>query len=314
MSILPNSTPLPHIIIREWMPLLKDIELRILLVVADQTLGWIEDRESGRRKEKDWISHYQMRSKIKKRAGKPAGSKSVSQAISKLVDEYGIIEALNESGDMLDSSEKRMKNGGKIFYRLNLKKQATLFDDPRQKEQGVPSSKTTLVKRTTYKRNSTYKRNDIFVDEKSPTPETPKKPSKHKLFVDFWFDQVKRTRGMEPIITKADAANLKRVIDLGIEIDILEQCSIFFLADVGFRTFSPTISTFTSSGILNGLMNRVRNDPDFWKKMDRYTGTYLQTPPAKPRAPLVIGDDEERTNGLKRISFALESLTKAFTK
>jgi hypothetical protein len=46
------------------MPLLGDVELRVLLVVADQTLGWIEDPETKRCKEKDWISQSQLMKKI----------------------------------------------------------------------------------------------------------------------------------------------------------------------------------------------------------------------------------------------------------
>lgn len=126
--IIPNSTQIPHLIIREWMPLLKDIELRVLLIVTDQTLGWIEDKETGRRKEKDWISHYQLRTKVKRRGGKPCGSRSISRALVTLVDNLRIIEALDEQGQLLDSPYLRMKNGGKIFYRLSLRApQATLF-------------------------------------------------------------------------------------------------------------------------------------------------------------------------------------------
>ena len=44
-SIIPNTTQIPHLIIRKWMPLLSDVELRILLVVADQTLGWIVTKQ-----------------------------------------------------------------------------------------------------------------------------------------------------------------------------------------------------------------------------------------------------------------------------
>lgn len=30
-GIQPNTTQIPHLIIREWMPRLKDVELRVLL-------------------------------------------------------------------------------------------------------------------------------------------------------------------------------------------------------------------------------------------------------------------------------------------
>lgn len=45
-------------LIRDPIPieLLSDVELRVILVVADQTMGWIEDPETKQRKEKDWIA------------------------------------------------------------------------------------------------------------------------------------------------------------------------------------------------------------------------------------------------------------------
>lgn len=110
----PNTTQVPHIIIREWMPLLKDVELRVLLVVTDQTLGWSADDESGRRKERDWISRSQLIAKTG-RAGK-----AVSCALSGLIEQHNIVEAVNQNGELLDTAEKRQRNYGKIYYRLKL--------------------------------------------------------------------------------------------------------------------------------------------------------------------------------------------------
>ncbi|HRZ95215.1 MAG TPA: hypothetical protein P5262_01465 [Candidatus Moranbacteria bacterium] len=114
-SIIPNTTQIPHLIIRRWMPLLGDVELRILLVVADQTLGWIEDPETKRRKEKDWISQSQLMKKINR------SDRAIQNSLKRLVDELRIIQAHDEWGNLLDSPQKRMKCGGKIFYRLSLK-------------------------------------------------------------------------------------------------------------------------------------------------------------------------------------------------
>ena len=112
-------------IIRQWMPRLKDVELRVLLVVADQTLGWREDAETGRRKEKDWISQYLLMTKISR------SDRAIQHALKRLVDELRIVEAFDEFGRLLDSSYKRMKCGGKIFYRLSLRQpDPSLFSTP----------------------------------------------------------------------------------------------------------------------------------------------------------------------------------------
>lgn len=131
-SIIPNTTQIPHLIIREWMPRLSDVELRILLVVADQTLGWIEDPETKRRKEKDWISQYQLMTKINR------SDRAIQKALKRLVDELAIIQAHDEFDNLLDSSQKRMKCGGKIFYRLSLRPpQPELFSFAPEKRSGV---------------------------------------------------------------------------------------------------------------------------------------------------------------------------------
>ncbi len=96
------------------MPRLKDVELRVLLVVADQTLGWVEDIETGRRKDKDWISHYQLRQKTGR------SDRAISVAVKVLIENHRIVEAYSERGECLDTTYKRRKLGSRIYYRLNL--------------------------------------------------------------------------------------------------------------------------------------------------------------------------------------------------
>lgn len=107
------------------MPRLKDVELRVLLVVADQTLGWVEDFETGRRKDKDWISHYQLRQKTGR------SDRAISVAVRVLIETHRIVEAYSGSGECLDTTYKRRKLGSRIYYRLNLHHPPeTLFDTP----------------------------------------------------------------------------------------------------------------------------------------------------------------------------------------
>lgn len=123
---IPNTTQVPNVILDEWLPRLRDTELRVLLIIVRQTFGWIEDRETGRRKEKDWISRRQLMTK----AGR--GKDALCKAINTLV-EYNLIEAFDEGGTKLVTSLDREKNGGRIYYRFNtIKPPVTLFDTLRE--------------------------------------------------------------------------------------------------------------------------------------------------------------------------------------
>ena len=46
-SIIPNTTQVPNFVLDELLPTLSDVELRIVLIVTRQTLGWVEDKETG---------------------------------------------------------------------------------------------------------------------------------------------------------------------------------------------------------------------------------------------------------------------------
>jgi len=94
------------------MPVLKDVQLRVALVVARQTFGWIEDYQTGKRKEKDWISHSQLIAMTGRR------SRAISLAVDYLCKE-SVILAYNQAGELLDTADKRRRNFGKIFYRFN---------------------------------------------------------------------------------------------------------------------------------------------------------------------------------------------------
>lgn len=305
-NVMPNTTQIPHIIIREWMPVLKDIELRILLVVADQTLGWIEDVETKRRKEKDWISHYQLRTKIKRKDGRIAGDRSVSQAVANMVDNLKIIEALNEKGKVLNSPRLRMKNGGRIYYRLSLyPPQKTLFATLAKSVGGYvnPRTKRPPSKLTSYKRNLTHKIN-TYVDGKPSTNKDFEKARKHKTFSEYFKRMVKQFRRVDANMTKSDGKNLKRVLEMGIDPTVLEKLSLYFLASTSFKKFSPRLSTFLSHGVLSGLHNLMKNDRNFWKDMDAYSNIAF-----KPLGlPLKFAQDEsnsERGNNTHSITSTL---------
>ena len=278
-KLLPNTTQVPNIILDEWMPRLGDVEFKILMVVTRQTLGWVLDDESGRRKEKDWLSMSQLELKT--------GSKrrSISSAIKAMIEEHHLIEATDKDGNVLDSATARRKNFGQIFYRLTLRMpEVSLFDKPRVQKMHTVDKKSSRVQilRThemhTTKETPLTKENIAIdksiapVDNVGTSEKKPSKPhSDHRQFTVFFYEATKATRGINTIITAADGKMLKRILDSGVSRETLEQAATFFLSDRDFMRFSPTIRTLLSSGIITGVLNRMQNEPEFWKKLDAYS-------------------------------------------
>lgn len=109
LKLLPNFTPIPNIILREWMKNLSGSEFKVLLTIADQTYGWIEDQETGRRKKEDWIAYSQFENKtgLQKQA--------ITHALRRL-EELKYIEIVNMGGKSIDI---KMRQGKRLFYRIN---------------------------------------------------------------------------------------------------------------------------------------------------------------------------------------------------
>lgn len=107
--MIPNSTQVPNKIFDEIMPKLSDTALRILLVIARQTYGWIEDKKTNKRKEKDWISYSQLKEKTGRQ------NEAITNAIRELENEE-IIEILDGSGNKILLKDRR---GRSLFYRIN---------------------------------------------------------------------------------------------------------------------------------------------------------------------------------------------------
>lgn len=101
-------------ILDKWMPILSDVELRILLVVTRQTLGWLWDPNTKMRKKEDWISRGQL---VRKTGKSP---RSISDGIKALVEKFHVIEARDSRGGSLETASKRRAKFGKIYYRLSL--------------------------------------------------------------------------------------------------------------------------------------------------------------------------------------------------
>lgn len=214
------------------------------------------------------------------------GHSQISAALKTLIEKHQIIEAYDDKGNRLDTSSKRRAAFGRIYYRLDLRSpQPTLFSKNhrvRKSDTGHRSRFSATQKLDTTKETVLTKETIInHADGKPPAQpkkiplterneKTPTKPTQHHALVEFWHATAKDARRIDPIVTKADARNLKRILDLGIEPDTIRKAAIFFLYDRSFRTFSPSISTFLSAGVLNGIINRMTNDPEFWRQIDPY--------------------------------------------
>ncbi len=106
-----NTTPLPNFLLDEVMPTLKDTELRLLLIVVRQTLGW-HNKQSGGRKDRDWIA----RSQLIQKTGR--NSAALSRALEALVSRE-LIEVRDGAGQMLSSPLQRRKARGRVTYALH---------------------------------------------------------------------------------------------------------------------------------------------------------------------------------------------------
>ena len=115
MSFISNTTPTPNWLYNGEMKKMSDTELRVVLIVTRATLGWEEDRETGMRKQEDWISHTELI----KRSGR--SSTAVSGAVDNCV-KHGWIETRDKKGNILKTAKDRRRR--RVFYRLG-----TIFTD-----------------------------------------------------------------------------------------------------------------------------------------------------------------------------------------
>lgn len=110
-NLLFATTPVPNVLLDRVMPILRDTELRVLLVVARQTRGWQDGPSSSQRKERDWLTQRQLMG----RTGR--GSGAVAHAVDALV-QAGLIEVQDRAGTPLNTAAERRRHLGRLYYRL----------------------------------------------------------------------------------------------------------------------------------------------------------------------------------------------------
>ena len=106
-----NTTPVPNSLFDIYLKELQSAELKVLLVVIRQTLGWSDRRAVLGRKEKDWISNSQLQAKTGN------SRRAISSAIHVLVNKR-LIEVLDDSGNLLTDSASR-KGKLRLFFRAS---------------------------------------------------------------------------------------------------------------------------------------------------------------------------------------------------
>jgi hypothetical protein len=98
----------PNRLIDQMAPGLKDTELRVLLVVLRQTVGWRQSERSF--KGRDWLTHRQLM----RRTGR--ASAAISAAVASLV-ERGLIVVEDTNGVPLATAEARRRYLGRLYFR-----------------------------------------------------------------------------------------------------------------------------------------------------------------------------------------------------
>jgi hypothetical protein len=102
-------TPVPNIILDEYLRQLKPTEMTVLLVIVRQTLGWMDPR-TRRRKHMDWISGSQLQEKT------GYSRKAISGALEGL-SQKGIIRVTDGHLRILDTPKER-QGKTRLYYSL----------------------------------------------------------------------------------------------------------------------------------------------------------------------------------------------------
>jgi hypothetical protein len=109
--LIPNSTQVPNIIFDEWMSQVGGTAFKILMIIARQTYGWLEDKETGLRKKEDWIAY----SLLVKKTG--LTRTPISNALREL-EEHNMVEIRDQQGNLLKTQQER--SGKKLYYRVKI--------------------------------------------------------------------------------------------------------------------------------------------------------------------------------------------------
>lgn len=162
LNLMPEggTTPVPTALIDRAMPILRDTELRVLLVVVRQTLGWQVGKDPYRRKERDWLTQSQLM----RRTGRASGA--VARAVDALI-RYGLIDVLDQAENRLTTAAERRRCLGRLYYRLH---KPDGIEGPGESKSAATKSehaKAHTTKKTVYKNRQNREQNVDKAVEKS---------------------------------------------------------------------------------------------------------------------------------------------------
>jgi hypothetical protein len=115
-----NTTPVPNMVFDVYLKNLKLAELKVLLIIIRQTLGWEDKKNKYGRKSIDWISNNQLVQKS------GSSARSINDAIRVLSDNK-LIEIISQKGEILDTADKR-KGQQRLYYRYTNANFATVYN------------------------------------------------------------------------------------------------------------------------------------------------------------------------------------------
>lgn len=303
-SLIPNSTQIPNVILDLIMPRLPTADHeRILRYICRRTFGF------GKKTDRIGLSQFVSGIKTKDGIQLDYGSgvkRGTARSCLRDLIAAGIVQKVTAENGRANGyrinyaidPEQAIRECGESYKAQSAKRrergrQNRLFDPVGNSRhtpcRQLPTPPLSAIADTTKESNKTKLTKERCAAEpqekekqaKEAEAQKQKTHKPHAEFIRFWSETCQRSRGLKPIITGMDARNLKRVLDMEILSQYqLEQLAVYFLAHPTFRKFSPSIATFLSAGILNGLINHMQNRPKFWKELDGYAIRYMR--PAMP--------------------------------
>lgn len=292
--LIPNTTQIPNLILDHLLPELPPAETKCVLYICRRTFGF--------GKSKDRISLTQFTRGIKTKDGQildhgtgmsrsqvvlalqtlvAAGVAYVEQTTKgnfyELNLNMNVEAAIKIIGDMRKQFNKDRKEKPKQTALLKVVQKADQFG--KQTTSSMETIPKVVRKADTQNLEKPSNKTKTIATADAVAPVDKKQIKPHTQFIEFWHNTVKQTRGIKPLIAPMDGKNLKRVLEMNILTPLqLQQLAIYFLAHGSFKSFNPSISVLLSNGILNGLMNRMQNDPNFWRELDSFSTHYLRQP------------------------------------